>query len=304
MIEYTRQLHLPKQYITRKVDEFLAEDAPDGDKTTMGTVDSSIISTAAIQAEEELIFAGEDLFDVFFGRDGFCRDGFVNEKSENLEKITKIEKFYGDGEKVPQGGIICKVTGLAAEILQKERILLNIIQRLCGISTMTAKYVEIAEPYNVKILDTRKTTPGLRLFEKYAVAVGGGHNHRLDLSSGILIKDNHISAAGGVANAIDRLKHKGFGLPVELEVDNFAQIEEGIKAGVDGFLLDNMSPAKTCEAVRLIRSYPNGDEYFIESSGGITLETLGEYVKTGIDAVSVGALTHSVMASEIHIEFE
>ncbi len=296
MIEYTRQLHLSTPYLIRKVDEFLAEDAPDGDKTTMGTLDSSIISTAAIQAEEELIFAGEDLFDVFFGR-----DAFVN---ENLEKINKIEKFYGDGEKVPQGGIICKVTAAAAELLQKERVLLNIIQRLCGISTMTAKYVEIAEPYNVKILDTRKTTPGLRLFEKYAVSVGGGYNHRLDLSSGILIKDNHISAAGGVANAIDRLKRKGFGLPVELEVDNFTQIEEGIKAGVDGFLLDNMSPAKTYEAVRLIRSYPNGDEYFIESSGGITLETLGGYVKTGINAVSIGALTHSVAASEIHIEFE
>lgn len=296
MIDYPRQLDIPKEYLIRKVNEFLAEDAPDGDKTTLGTVNKTNISVAIIQAEEELIFAGEPLFDVFFG-DGYAKDSFAINS-------FKIERYFNDGEKVPQGGIICKVTGPSAELLQKERILLNLIQRLCGISTLTKKYVEIAEPYNVKILDTRKTTPGLRLFEKYAVAVGGGYNHRFDLSSGILIKDNHISAAGGVKYAIERLKQKGFGLPVELEVDNFTQIKEGINAGVDGFLLDNMPPEKTNEAVKLIRSYPQGDEYFIEASGGITLKTLGDYVGTGINAVSIGALTHSVAASEIHLEFE
>ncbi len=287
MIEYPQQLHLPKDYLIRKANEFLAEDAPDGDKTTLGTVDSSIVSKAAIQAEEDLIFAGEALFDVFFDTDTFT-----------------VKRNYSDGEKVQQGGIICEIAGPSAEILQKERVLLNIIQRLCGISTLTKKYVDIANPYNVKILDTRKTTPGLRLFEKYAVAVGGGYNHRLDLSSGILIKDNHIMAAGGVANAIEKLKRKGFGLPIELEVDNFSQIAEGIRAGADGFLLDNMSPEQTYEAVELIRSNPGGQDYFIESSGGITLDIIGEYARTGINAVSIGALTHSVAASEIHMEFE
>jgi nicotinate-nucleotide pyrophosphorylase (carboxylating) len=162
----------------------------------------------------------------------------------------------------------------------------------------------MAAPYNVRILDTRKTIPGLRLFEKYAVTVGGGWNHRLDLSSGILIKDNHIQAAGGITNAVNKIRKKNYNLPIELEVENLKQIKEGLNAGVDGFLLDNMTPVNIRKCVSIIRSHPNGKTIFIEASGGITLKTLPDYVNTGIDAVSVGALTHSAKAANIHIEFE
>jgi nicotinate-nucleotide pyrophosphorylase (carboxylating) len=182
--------------------------------------------------------------------------------------------------------------------------LLNLLQRLCGIATQTLDYAKIASPYGVKILDTRKTTPGLRLFEKYAVAVGGGFNHRLDLSSGILIKDNHIQAAGGIDAAVRKIRGGNHTLPVELEIDRIDQIHEGLAAGADGFLLDNMSPEECRKAVEMIRHSPGGGDIFIEASGGITLSALSDYVSTGVNAISVGALTHSVKAADIHIEFE
>ena len=160
-----------------------------------------------------------------------------------------------------------------------------------------------AKPNNVKILDTRKTTPGLRIFEKYAVTAGGGYNHRLDLSSGILIKDNHIKAAVGVAKAIEKIKRMNYKLPIEIEAENLKQIKEGLKAGVEGFLLDNMKPEKIINCVKFIRSQPGGRDIFIEASGGITLKTLKGYVITGVNAISVGALTHSAKATNIHIEF-
>jgi nicotinate-nucleotide pyrophosphorylase (carboxylating) len=210
--------------------------------------------------------------------------------------------LVADGERISNGSIIAEINGNAREILTKERIILNLIQRMSAIATLATKYVDIAKPFGVKVLDTRKTTPGLRLFEKYAVAVGGAYNHRLDLSSGILIKDNHIAASGSISNALNNIKSMNLNLPIEIEVENFAQISEALVIGVDGFLLDNMSPALTIEAVKLIRSSKNGESIFIESSGGINLETLPAYVSTGIHAVSIGALTHGVKSADIHIE--
>ncbi len=285
MIEYPRYTSLPHEYIIRKINEFLTEDSPDGDYTTLSTIPEDIKCTAIIETQSEICFAGEKIIPAFF--------------NSNSDVDIKIK----DGEKVPEGTCLAVINGNAAEILTKERIILNLIQRLSAIATVASGYVAIAEPYNVKILDTRKTTPGLRLFEKYAVAVGGAFNHRLDLSSGILIKDNHIAAAGGIKNALNNVKLKNYRLPVEIEVENFEQINEAFEIGVDGFLLDNMSPEVTKEAVKLIRSYPNGGDTFIESSGGITLENLSEYVTTGINAVSIGALTHGIKSADIHIEF-
>jgi nicotinate-nucleotide pyrophosphorylase (carboxylating) len=201
------------------------------------------------------------------------------------------------------GEVICEIIGFAVEILTKERSILNLLQRLCGIATLTGKYVDIANPHGVKILDTRKTTPGLRHFEKYAVACGGGHNHRLDLSSGILIKDNHIKAAGSISDAIRNIKKIASDLPIEVEVEDFNDIREGLLAGADGFLFDNMSPERTIEAVKIVRNFENGEEIFIESSGGINLDNLAGYMATGINAISSGALTHSVKSSEMHMEF-
>lgn len=286
MIEYPRYLSLPKDYIKSKIKEFLAEDAPRGDITSSAIFKDKNVK-AYIEAEEDLIFAGKDILECFFA-----------------DKFANIEILVVDGEKIQKGGIIAKIKGSAFSILIRERVLLNLLQRLCGIATLTSKYVAIAEPYGVKILDTRKTTPGLRLFEKYAVACGGGYNHRLNLSSGILIKDNHIKTAGSVTKAINLLKTLDYGLPIELEVDTFEQIHEGLQAGADGFLLDNMPPSKVKKAVEIIRKSQNGDNIFIEASGGINLDNLKDYVDTGINAVSVGALTHSIKSANIHIEFE
>jgi nicotinate-nucleotide pyrophosphorylase (carboxylating) len=285
MIEYPQLTELQSFYINQKVREFLHEDIPYGDKTTdaLQFLDRKI--TAFVQAEEEIILSGSVTMPFFFDD---CR----------------VEIFNKDGSMVQTGEIIAIIEGNASSILRKERAFLNILQRMSGIATMTGRFASIAKPYGVKILDTRKTTPGLRLFEKYSVCMGGGFNHRLDLSTGILIKDNHIRSAGSIAYAVEKIKEMKYDLPIELEVDNEEQIDEGLKCGVAGFLLDNMDRSRTLSAVRKIREYVGGDDIFIESSGGITIKNLNDYVDTGINGISIGALTHSIKSAEIHMEFE
>lgn len=187
MILYKQYNKLPAKYIETKIKEFLDEDIPNGDITTLATIKDLVQAVALVEAQQDLIFAGEDII---------C--GFFNTNEFNVELLVK------DGDVVADGQNIAKITGPADKILILERPMLNLIQRLCGIATQTRAFVDIAQPHSVHILDTRKTTPGLKLFEKYAVTCGGGVNHRLDLSAGILIKDNHIVAAGGVLNAVQQ----------------------------------------------------------------------------------------------------
>ena len=284
-MEYTQHKQLSNEYIVAKIADFLAEDMPDGDKTTKETIPEGVTISAEIQSGEELVFAGEKIIPHCFG--------------ENCQ--TTLNR--NDGDYLLNGDVIGVVTGPAREILSRERVMLNLIQRLCGIATLTLEYAEIANPFNVKILDTRKTTPGLRLFEKYAVAVGGGYNHRLNLSDGILIKDNHIIAAGSVTKAIESVRKAGAGLPLEIEVDNINQIREALEANVDGFLLDNMNPQTIKESVSLIRASENGNDIFIEASGGITLKNIHPFLETGIDAISIGALTHQAVSKDIRLNF-
>lgn len=286
MIAYTQITNLPESYIKARIQEYFEEDFPTGDSTTDNLLDSNKVVSAYIQAEEDLIVAGTVVLPYFFS------DKF------------KIEILKQDKSIANKGEIIARIIGSSSEILTKERTLLNLMQRLCGVATLTKKYVDMASPYNVKILDTRKTMPGMRLFDKYAVSCGGGQNHRLNLSSGILIKDNHIAAAGGVTSAVKQIGALVKTLKIELEVDDFSQLKEGLNAGIDGVLLDNMPPDKIAEAVEIIRKHPLGKELFIEASGGITLENIGGYLVTGIDAISIGAITHSVKNSNIHLEFE
>lgn len=286
MITYTQITKLPESYIKARIQEYFEEDFPTGDSTTDNLIDSNKVVSAYIQAEEDLVVAGTVVLPYFFS------DKF------------KIEILKQDKSIAKKGEIIARVVGSSSEILTKERTLLNLMQRLCGVATLTKKYVDLAKPYNVKILDTRKTMPGMRLFDKYAVSCGGGQNHRLNLSSGILIKDNHIAAAGGVTSAVKQIGALVKTLKIELEVDDFSQLNEGLNAGIDGVLLDNMPPDKIAEAVDIIRTHPLGKELFIEASGGITLENIGGYLVTGIDAISIGAITHSVKNSNIHLEFE
>ena len=285
MIEYPQNKHLSEEYIVAKISEFWKEDMPNGDQTTECTIPENTHIKAKIQAMEELVFAGEKIIPYCLGKE--CR-------------VTINEE---DGKLLSYGDVLGMVTGSAKEILSRERVMLNLIQRLCGIATLSRKYAKIANPFNVMILDTRKTTPGLRLFEKFAVAIGGSYNHRLNLSDGILIKDNHVIAAGSITRAIESAQKSNTNLPLELEVDNINQIKEAIKIGVDGFLLDNMDVNTIRLAVSIIRESENGDDIFIEASGGINIENIHPYLDTGINAISIGALTHRAISKDIRLEF-
>ena len=284
-MEYPQHKHLSDEYIIGKIADFLTEDIPNGDITTESTTSDDSKITAEIHAVEKLVFAGTKIIPHCFG-----------------EKC-QVTINHKNGAMLSNGDVIGVVTGSARELLSRERVMLNLIQRLCGIATLSHEYAEIAKPFNVKILDTRKTTPGLRLFEKYAVAIGGAFNHRLNLSNGILIKDNHIVAAGSVTKAIVSARKKDPHLPLELEVDNFDQIHEALTTGVDGFLLDNMKPETIRSAVSIIRASQNGKDVFIEASGGITLENIHPYLDTGINAISIGALTHQAVSKNIRLDF-
>lgn len=276
---------MPKDYIESKISEFIAEDTPYGDITTISTVPSDKRIESFIATKSDIVFAGVDIL------------------KHTFYKQFDLKIFVDDGDKLDSGTTIARITGLAHQILIYERVILNLLQRLCGIATDTSLYADLAKPYGVKILDTRKTTPGLRLFEKYAVTCGGGYNHRLNLSEGILIKDNHIKAAGSVTEALKMAQNANSGKPIELEVDTIDQIIEAMVNPPDGFLLDNMDRSTTIHAVNIIRSHANGDDIFIESSGGIKLSNIYDYFTTGINAISIGALTHSAKAVDIHMEF-
>lgn len=286
MIEYKQHTELPQEYLASKIDEFLMEDSTFEDKTTQGTVPEEKQIKGYLEAQADMIFAGKPIIEYIF------------------KDLNKLEIFVNDGDALSNGTIIARFEGNARIILSRERVLLNLLQRLGGIATQTAVFAEKAKPYYVKILDTRKTTPGLRHFEKYAVTCGGGFNHRFDLATGILIKDNHLTAAGSIANALKQIKALNLGLPLELEVDNLEQIKEALEIGVDGFLLDNMSKEQTEQAVAMIRNSTGGNDIFVESSGGITLANIDNYFAAGINAISIGALTHSVKAADIHLEFD
>ena len=210
-----------------------------------------------------------------------------------FDPSLEMEIFINDGAHVKPGDVAFIVSGKIQSLLQTERLMLNIMQRMSGIATVTNKYVKLLEGTNTRVLDTRKTTPGLRMIEKAAVKIGGGVNHRIGLFDMILIKDNHVDFAGSLENAVSQAKQyckdKGKDLKIELEVRNFDELERALKIGVDRVMLDNFSPADTKKAVELI----NG-RVETESSGGITFETLREYAECGVDYISVGALTHSV----------
>ena len=206
----------------------------------------------------------------------------------------QVEVLMGDGTPVKKGDIAMIVTGKIRSLLQTERLMLNIMQRMSGIATMTGKYVELLKGTKTRVLDTRKTTPGLRMLEKQAVKIGGGTNHRIGLFDMILLKDNHIDFAGGIPNAINRcheyLKQKGLDLKIEIEVRNFDELNQVLECGgVDRIMLDNFTVEDTKKAVDIIAG-----RYETESSGGITFETIRSYAEQGVDFVSVGALTHSV----------
>ena len=263
-----------------------AEDIGDGDHTTLSTIPADAVGRQKLLVKEPGILAGVEAARRVFNR---------------FDPNLKMTVYIPDGTEVKPGDVAFVVEGPVRSLLQTERLMLNIMQRMSGIATVTAEYQRRLKGLPCRVLDTRKTTPGMRILEKEAVAIGGGSNHRIGLFDMILIKDNHVDFAGGIANAVARAKEycreKGKDLKIEVEVRNTDEIEQAIGAGVDRIMLDNFTPARTAEAVKLIRAKAPGVE--IESSGGITLDTLRHYGEAGVDFISVGALTHSVKGLDL-----
>ena len=268
-----------EQLIDELIDLAFAEDIGDGDHTTLCCIPDTAMGKSRLLIKEPGIVAGVEIARKIFHR---------------FDPDLKMTVYIEDGTAVKPGDVAFVVEGRVQSLLQTERLMLNVMQRMSGIATMTHRYVKKLEGLHTRILDTRKTTPGMRMLEKEAVKIGGGVNHRIGLFDMILLKDNHVDFAGGIENAISRchdyLKAKGKDLKIEIEVRNLDELKEVMRVGgVDRIMLDNFSPELTKEAVKIV-----GGKYEIESSGGITFDTIRDYAESGVDFVSVGALTHSV----------
>ncbi len=274
-------MDMKDQLIDRLLDLAFAEDIGDGDHTTLSTIPASEYGAQQLIVKEEGILAGVEIARKVF---------------EKFDPDLEMSVLIDDGAHVKPGDIAFVVKGPVRSLLQTERIMLNIMQRMSGIATTTAKYQAELKGLHTRVLDTRKTTPGMRLLEKEAVRIGGGTNHRIGLFDMILIKDNHVDFAGGIPQAVasvrEYLKRNHKNLKIEQEVRNIEEIKQAVEAGVDRIMLDNFTPERTKEAVKIIRSLNPAIE--IESSGGITLQNLRQYGECGVDFISVGALTHSV----------
>lgn len=263
----------------RLIDLSFAEDIGDGDHTTLCCIPENAIGKSRLIIKEDGILAGVEVAKRVFAK---------------FDSSMQVDVKMGDGSKVKKGDVAMIVTGKIRSLLQTERLMLNIMQRMSGIATMTNRYVELLKGTKTHVLDTRKTTPGMRMLEKQAVKIGGGVNHRIGLFDMILLKDNHVDFSGGINNAISRcheyLKEKGLNLKIEIEVRSFDEIRQVMECGgVDRIMLDNFNVEDTRKAVEMIAG-----KYETESSGGITFDTIRSYAECGVDYVSVGALTHSV----------
>jgi nicotinate-nucleotide pyrophosphorylase (carboxylating) len=271
-----------------QIGAFLSEDLGRGDITTQATVSRNVHARGRFLAKEPMVIAGLEAAEAVFS---------------TLDSQQQIEAFATDGEEVEAGKVIARTTGFADVLLGGERVALNLLQRLSGIATLTRKFVRAVEGTNAQIVDTRKTTPGLRMLEKYAVVSGGGRNHRFGLDDGILIKDNHIALAGGVGPAVERAREAAGHLhKIEVEVSTEKDLREAIEKGADILLLDNLTPEETARMVELARGLST--LVALEASGGITLENVRAYAETGVNLISVGALTHSARAMDISFKIQ
>lgn len=276
---------MDKNLLDRLYRSFLREDIGRGDLTSESIFPPDQTGRARIVAREPIIVAGGEII-----------GGRVFQVQN---RAIEISDAVPDGTRVQAGDQIFSVQGPVIDLLKAERVALNLLQRISGIATFTAQFVDRVKDYPVRICDTRKTTPGLRLLEKYGVVVGGGANHRFNLTDGILIKDNHIAACGSISAAVARVRgHVPHTIRIEVETDTLDQVRDCLDCGVDIIMLDNMSPAMMCEAVELI-----GGRAIVEASGGIVLDNLVEVAKTGVDIISIGALTHSAPSCDIGMDW-
>jgi nicotinate-nucleotide pyrophosphorylase (carboxylating) len=267
---------------------FLQEDLGRGDITTQSVVKRSQSAKGRFIAKEPLVVCGLEAAEYVFS---------------TLDAQQQLEAFVSDGDEAEAGKVIARAAGFADVLLSGERLALNLLQRLSGIATLTRRYVSAVEGTNARIVDTRKTTPGLRMLEKYAVLTGGGRNHRFGLDDGVLIKDNHIALAGGVATAVERARRAvGHLHKVEVEVQSERDLREAIESGADIVMLDNQTPEETRRLVEVARAL--APQVLLESSGGITLDNVRAYAEAGVDLISVGALTHSARAVDISFKMQ
>jgi len=276
---------LDKATLHTCIRSFLAEDIGRGDLTSESIFDKGEVGRARIVARESFVVAGGD---------SVAAEVFLVQNPAIV-----VEGLVTDGVRVGEGDILFTVSGPVVDLLKAERVALNLLQRLSGIATFTAQFVEQVQSCPVRITDTRKTTPGLRMLEKYAVQVGGGYNHRFNLADGILVKDNHIAACGSITKAVALLRRKiPHTLRIEVETDTLDQVRECLACGVDIIMLDNMDAAMMQEAVRFI-----DHRALVEASGGVTLESVLAVARSGVDIVSIGALTHSAPSCDIGMDW-
>jgi nicotinate-nucleotide pyrophosphorylase (carboxylating) len=276
---------LPENFdIDAFVQRVLEEDlGTGGDVTSNATVAGDARFTAEMNARQPIVVAGIGIAAGFF---------------RALDGDVTIEQLASEGDRIEHGATLMRLSGNARAMLAAERSALNTLQHLSGIATLTRQYVDAIAGTGAVLLDTRKTIPGLRIFEKYAARMGGAQNHRMRLDDGVLIKDNHVAVCGGVAEAVRRAKAANTGLQVQVEVDRLDQIEPALDAGADRLLLDNMDPAMLREAVRLV-----GGRVPLEASGGVTLETIRFLAETGVDFISVGRITQSAPAVDVGLDY-
>ena len=267
--------------LKKNIEKFLHEDIGSGDLTSEAILDADQLGTAEFVAKESFVVCGiESIASLVF-------------KTQN--PVIEIIKAGKDASQAPPGDVLLKARGPELDLLKAERVALNLVQRLCGIATLTALFVNKVKPLPVRILDTRKTTPGLRMLEKYAVRVGGGYNHRFNLADGVLIKDNHIQACGSIKNAVARMRETvPHTMKIEVEASSMEEVRECLNSTVDIIMLDNMISDQMLEAVKLA-----GGRALLEASGGISLDNVREVAETGVDYISIGALTHSAPACDI-----
>ena len=285
MTRFKQYTELSPDFVKQKLEDFFAEDCIDNDITTHSTQTSNHTARAVFIAKEPLVFAGKEIIN----------QGFSD---------CTIDDIVNDGESLDQGDIIATMHGNIDTILKKERVVLNLIQRLSGIASTTFKLSQITQKHNIELLDTRKTTPGLRLFEKFAVAIGGGMNHRFSLQEAVMIKDNHLIGSPDILQAVAKAKAANPSKDIQVEVDTSDQLNIVLESDATSVLLDNFKPDTLQDVLQKIRLHPKGAHIYVELSGGITADTLQDFCIDGVSGISMGALTHNIKSKDISLDIK
>ncbi len=285
MTRFKQHTILSPEFVKKKLEEFFVEDCIDNDITTSSIQTSGHTTRAVFIAKEPLLFAGAEII----------KQGFSN---------CTIDDIVNDGEKLNKGDIIATMHGNIDALLKKERVVLNLIQRLSGIASTTFKLSQITQKHHIELLDTRKTTPGLRLFEKFAVAVGGGTNHRFSLQDAVMIKDNHLMGNSDILKIVSQAKASNPNSDIQVEVDTIDQLNVVLESDATSILLDNFKPENLPDVLQKIKLHPKGVNMYVEVSGGITADTLQNFCIDGVSGISMGALTHNIKSKDISLDIK